>query len=178
MTWPSGPTASEALSTRFSTIWRSSSGSASIATVPAAGATATWTSARTDARDRIGEIAQQRVGVEDRRHEPPAPRVGEQLAGELRHPLRGRLDALHRVAEVVGDLQVVGDRAGLGEHADEQVVEVVRDPACHQAEALVPMLRRELLLVLLRELVLGQVERVGLDQLAPVALDQRARAGW
>ena len=88
-----------------------------------------------DPRQPVAELAEQGVRIEPHGDEPAAPGVGEQLARELRHPSGRRLDPAQRLAGALAEPRILARRAGLGEHADQQVVEVVRDAAGDHAQA-------------------------------------------
>jgi hypothetical protein len=76
-------------------------------------------------------------GQADRRHaEACEAREHEQLAREIRGAAAGPLDARERLAERFRQLGPLQHEVRVAEHADEQVVEVVRDPAGEYAEAL------------------------------------------
>ena len=133
--------ASDAFSTSSWTTWRSRPRSASTATEPAPGIDleARGRRARSCAADRRLSTMQ-RVGIEQHRDEPAAAgdmRAAAWSAAVMRcaavsiRPIASRVSSAERV--------VLAHRAGLGDHADELVVELVRDAAGDQPEALEPL---------------------------------------
>jgi hypothetical protein len=122
-----------------------------------------------DRGERVARVVDDRIGAQARGEDLGAPGEREELARELRHPARGALDAAERVGGRRADRVVLAGGGRLGEHADEEVVEVVRDPTCDDREAL------EVALVggRLGAFALGDVDRDRLDDRPAIDVGDR-----
>jgi hypothetical protein len=87
-----------------------------------------------DAFQLVPSVAHELICIEHLGDDPAAPRVREQLTGELRHAVGGRFDPPHRFFH--GDLKrlVLACRTRLGEHARQLVVEVMSNTARDEPE--------------------------------------------
>ena len=84
----------------------------------------------------LGGVADCVGEVELLDEEAAAAGIGEHLAGEVRGAFGGILDFADESELRVAGGQQLGEEAGIAEHAGEDVVEVMRDAAGENAEAL------------------------------------------
>ncbi len=120
-------------------------------------------------RDRVEEVRgvlEQAVEVEPADDEAPLARVGEELLGQVGGAHRGVLDVLELLAHRRLRRQLAQGEVGVTEHGDEQVVEVVGDPAGEHAQALELLRLLQLRLELLRVGVIRGHEQEA-DEAAP-----------
>jgi hypothetical protein len=94
----------------------------------------------------VTHLLDQGAEIDARDEEAPLAGVGEELPRELGRAQRGGLDALDGHERRRARRQLELREAGVAEHADEEVVEVVRDAAGEHAEALELLRRDELVL--------------------------------
>ena len=91
---------------------------------------------RQRAAQRVERVVDDLAQVDPLARDPLAPREGEHLAHQRRGALAGAADLLEALAQAGIRARALQRQLGVPEDADQEVVEVVGDPAREQPEAL------------------------------------------